>query len=76
MDNDNKTSWLAGLLTGWGVPANWARVIAGAIIGALAAAGILTQQGCTASQAAQALMWHEVYHDVTGEPCILIKEGK
>ena len=27
--------FVTGLLTGWGVPANWARVITGAIIGAV-----------------------------------------
>ncbi len=41
MDADNKTSWLTGLLCGWGIRESWAKVIAGAVIGALAAAGIL-----------------------------------
>ena len=40
-------SWLAGLLTGWGVKESWAKVLAGAVIGALVAAGVLT--GCTAT---------------------------
>ncbi len=39
-------SFVSGLLTGWGVPANWARVIAGAIIGAIIA---LTTPSCTVS---------------------------
>ncbi len=47
MDNKEKASWLTGLLTGWGVRDAWAKIIAGAIIGALAAAGILTQTGCS-----------------------------
>lgn len=41
--------FVTGLLTGWGVPANWARVIAGAIIGAVAAIAATTGTGCTAS---------------------------
>lgn len=49
MNNKEKASWLAGLLSGWGIKESWAKVIAGAIIGALCAAGILTAGGCTAS---------------------------
>lgn len=45
--NKEKYSWLAGLLTGWGVKESWAKVLAGAVIGALVAAGVLT--GCTAT---------------------------
>ena len=41
--------FVAGLLTGWGVPANWARIITGAIIGAVAAIAAMTGTGCTAS---------------------------
>ena len=41
--------FVTGLLTGWGVPANWARVITGAIIGAGAAIAAMTSTGCTAS---------------------------
>ncbi len=40
MQNTEKISWLAGLLTGWGIRESWAKIIAGAIIGALAAAGM------------------------------------
>lgn len=47
--NKQKASWLAGLLTGWGIKESWAKIIAGAIIGAAAAAGLLT--GCTATYA-------------------------
>ena len=48
MSTNKKTySWLAGLLTGWGVKESWAKVLAGAVIGALVAAGVLT--GCTAT---------------------------
>ncbi len=47
--NKEQASWLASLLTGWGVKESWAKVIAGAVIGALIAAGLLTQSGCTVS---------------------------
>ena len=47
--NEEKISWVAKLIIGFGVPSNWAKVIAGAIIGGLAAAGILTQSGCSLS---------------------------
>lgn len=44
-------NFVTGLLTGWGVPAAWAKALSGAIIGAtigaLVAVGVLT--GCTAS---------------------------
>lgn len=44
--NKEKVSWITGLLTGWGIKESWAKVIAGAVIGALVAAGILTVTGC------------------------------
>lgn len=47
--NKQKLSWLTGLLTGWGIKESWAKIIAGAILGALAAVGLLTQSSCTAS---------------------------
>ena len=47
--NKQKFSWLTGLLTGWGIKESWAKIIAGAIIGALAAVGLLTQSSSTAS---------------------------
>lgn len=44
-------NFITGLLTGWGVPAAWAKALSGAIIGAaigaLVAAGVLTS--CTTS---------------------------
>lgn len=42
--------FLSGLFSGWGVPANIARVIAGAVIGAVAAALAMTQSSCTISR--------------------------
>lgn len=44
MDNQ---SILFKFLTACKVPANWAKIITGAIIGALTAAGILSQNSCT-----------------------------
>lgn len=45
--NKEKYSWLAGVLTGWGIKESWAKMLAGAVIGALAAAGLLSS--CTAT---------------------------
>lgn len=39
--------FFSGLLTGWGVPANWARVIAGAVVGAVCACFAVVSAGCT-----------------------------
>lgn len=44
--------FLSGILTGWGVPANWARIITGAIIGAVAAAVTLTATSCSCNYTA------------------------
>lgn len=52
-NNENKTTqaagWVSNLLTGWGIPGTIARIIAGAIIGAICAAYSLTGTGCTAA---------------------------
>ncbi len=40
--NEEKRNWLASLLSGWGMGETWAKVVAGAVIGAMTAAGILT----------------------------------
>ncbi len=42
MNINNKTSWLVGLLSGWGIKESWAKIIVGALAGALAVAGGLT----------------------------------
>lgn len=47
MNTEEKTSWLAGLLTGWGIKGTWAKVIAGAIVGALMALYAATSTSCT-----------------------------
>ena len=36
-DKQEKFNWLKSLLAGWGIRESWAKVIAGAIIGAIAA---------------------------------------
>lgn len=36
IDKEEKYNWLKSLLTGWGIKEVWAKVIAGAIIGAIA----------------------------------------
>jgi len=40
--NKEKYSWLTSLFTGWGLKETWAKLVAGAIIGALCACGFLT----------------------------------
>lgn len=35
--NKEKHSWLTDMLTGWGIKESWAKLIAGAIIGAICA---------------------------------------
>ncbi len=40
---------VTGLLTGWGIPGSVARILAGAIIGAVLAWLAIAQTGCTAS---------------------------
>lgn len=40
--NNEEKSRLVSLLKGWGMGETWAKVIAGAVMGALAAAGVLT----------------------------------
>ena len=45
--NKEKVSWLTGILTGWGIKESWAKIIAGAIIGALLAAGAFAGSSCT-----------------------------
>ena len=55
MSNKTKYTWLTSLLAGWGVKECWAKVIAGAVIGALCAAGVLALDGCTLSYKQSAL---------------------
>lgn len=43
-DKKQKYIWLKSLLTGWGIKESWAKLIAGAIIGTIAA---FTMSSCT-----------------------------
>lgn len=56
----NAHSWLSGLLSGWGLRESWAKLVAGAVIGALCAAGVLTLDGCSVdySQNAEGIEYH------------------
>ena len=80
---EKAAGFLTGLFTGWGIPANWAKVIAGAIIGALIAAGAITSTSCTHAEFTPeqvqqmqetALILHDAIHAATGEPCIFTIE--
>lgn len=53
-------TWLTGLLTGWGLRESWAKLVAGAVIGALVAAGVLQLSGCSVdySQNAAGIEYH------------------
>lgn len=70
------TAWLEGI----GVPANWAKVGAGIIIGASIGALSTCQQSCksvprvklTAEQVQAA---HALYHAASGEPCVFVVES-
>ncbi len=42
MKTNDTSNWLASLLSGWGIRESWAKIIAGALAGALAAAGYLS----------------------------------
>lgn len=73
--NQQKASWLAGLLTGWGIKESWAKIIAGAVIGALAAAGVLTCSGCTVSWSIGA-DGSQMYEHALSIPVELLEEPK
>lgn len=42
-----KMSWLVGVFTGWGLKEVWAKLLAGAILGALGALGVLSMDSCS-----------------------------
>lgn len=52
--------FLTTLFTGWGVPGSLARILAGAVLGALSALWALSQAGCTAewTQSPDGSAWH------------------
>lgn len=73
-------SKLATWLVGLGVPANWAKVGAGLIIGGAVGCMSTCQQSCkhvpqvnlTVEQVQAA---HALYHAASGEPCIFVVEN-
>lgn len=69
MNNKEKYTWLTSLLTGWGVKESWAKVLAGAIIGGLVAAGVLSVSSCSNVTPGQVMYAHDVYHVLTGTEC-------
>lgn len=44
-NNEEKASWLVGLITGWGIKESWAKVLAGLLLGAASAIGLLASGG-------------------------------
>ena len=74
-EQKNKARDAYGKLTGWleglGVPAKWAKVGAGVAIGAIIGALATCVPSCTPGAVHQAGLVHELYHSVTGKPCVL-----
>ena len=54
----------------------WAKVLAGALLGILGALGVLGSTSCSADSAAKAVRLHELYHTLSGRPCILVDAQK
>ena len=48
-EKEKAVSWLASLLTGWGIKESWAQYIAAAVVGAVAAVLVMAQGSCTAT---------------------------
>lgn len=62
------TTWLTAL----GVPANWAKVGAGILLGASVGAVATCQPSCSRVTPEQVQAAHGLYHAVTGKPCHII----
>lgn len=71
-----RQTWLAGLLRGWGVKEVWAKVLAGALLGILGALGVLGNTSCSSDSAVKAARLHELYHTLSGQPCIQVTTQK
>lgn len=54
----------------------WAKVLAGALLGILGALGVLGSTSCSADTASKAVRLHELYHTLSGQPCILVTTQK
>lgn len=55
---EQHAGFLISLFTGWGVPGGLARILAGAVLGALSALWALSQSGCLAE-------WSQSAHGAT-----------
>ena len=58
MKNEQKFNFIKSLLSGWGMSESWAKLIAGAIIGALCACGFLSS--CSPLNVEQANVAHAI----------------
>lgn len=57
---EQSLGFLTRLFTGWGVPGSLARILAGAVLGALSAFWAMSQSGCMAewTQHSAGSIWH------------------
>ena len=63
MKNEQKFNFIKSLLSGWGFSESWAKLIAGAIIGALCACGFLSS--CSPLNVEQANIAHAIIEVIT-----------
>ncbi|MBR4107393.1 MAG: hypothetical protein IKK45_01730 [Akkermansia sp.] len=76
---EEKAGWLVSLLTGWGIRESWAKIIAGAVIGALCAAGAFCTASCEGLREMspeQLQVLHYSYHRLTGQACPIVEARK
>lgn len=64
--------WLVEFLTSKGLGSTLAKIIGGAIIGILAALGLVSCENVTPQQLQSV---HKIYHKVTEKPCIFEVES-
>lgn len=88
MSEENKAGkgykWLVEHMTSKGMGSTLAKIIAGAIIGILAALGFVSCSNITSEQVQlvlaskqQVQTVHDLYHEVSNKPCIFVeKNGK
>lgn len=65
MDTESRQGWLTGLLTGWGIKESWAKIIVGALVGALTAAGVLSNTSCSAIGGSAITLTSPTYGSIT-----------
>lgn len=63
--------WLVEHMTSKGLGSTLAKIAAGAIIGILAALGLVSCSNLTSEQVQTA---HDLYHKVTNKPCVFMVE--